>query len=157
MALHVGIPAIVTLSQRRARFRANVKYIGYLANEEDAWVGLEVDDLERLGVETLPTGAKDGIRYFHFTKRPAGYPASGAPDAERARRQRRITAIAESLPSPRKRYATGLGLGLGPSLAPPSADARRAASPFAADWAPLERPRALFVRPSEVVFVMGAE
>lgn len=142
VALHVGIPCIVTLSQRRARFRANVKYLGRMADTRGAWVGLEVDDLERFGVETLPTGAKGGIRYFHFTK-----PATNSTDADaRTRRQRRIATIAESLP-PRRRF-NGLGLaGLD----------RRAVSPFVSDWAAPENPRALFVRPSEIVFVMGAE
>jgi len=152
--LHVGIPCIVTLSQRRARFRANVKYLGHLPNESGAWVGLEVDDLERFGVETLPTGAKDGVRYFYFTK-----PSTVATDSEaKARRQRRIAAIAESLPTSRKRFNghSLSGIGGANSLVPPK-DPRRAASPFVADWAPPEKPRALFVRPHEVVFVMGAE
>jgi hypothetical protein len=159
ISLHVGIPCIVTLSQRRVRFRANVKYLGRLEDESDVWVGLEVDDLERFGVETLSTGAKGGVRYFHFTKSAT---ATTDQDAKN-KRQRRIAAIAESLPSSRRRFnglgLAGPGLGLGGnghSLAAPH-DPRRAASPFVADWAPPEKPRALFVRPHEVVFVMGAE
>lgn len=163
VSLQVGIPCIVTLSQRRARFRANVKYLGRMVNSRGAWVGLEVDDLERLGVETLPTGARDGVRYFHFTA-PAALSTPGDqnhPD-KRALRQRRIANIAESLPGRQGRsnirQPSIAALALGGGLAPPPADPRRASSPFAAsEWAAPERPRALFVRPSEVVFVMGAD
>lgn len=153
VTLHVGIPCIVTLSTRRARFRANVKYLGTMANARGPWVGLEVDDLDRFGVETLPTGAKSGVRYFHFSP-----PDAPAGDEARSIRQRRISAIADSLSGRGVRRPNGLGLAVNGnnSLGPP-ADTRRAASPFVADWTAPEKPRALFVRPSEVLFVMGAE
>lgn len=155
VSLHIGVPCIVTLSSRRARFRANVKYLGRMKGHRGAWVGLEVDDLERLGVDTLPTGARDGVRYFHFTPPP---PESGS-SAERAERARKLALIAEEMaregrgeplrPRPARVPSNQLGLG-GLGL--------RAASPFAVpDWGPPERPRALFVRPSEVLFVMGSD
>lgn len=155
VSLHVGIPCIVTLSSRRARFRANVKYLGRMKDARGAWVGLEVEDLDRLGVDTLPSGARDGVRYFHFTPPPTD---SGS-NAERAERARKLALIADEMareargepvrPRPARVASNQLGLGgLG----------MRAASPFAVpDWGPPERPRALFVRPSEVLFVMGSD
>lgn len=130
VTLNIGIPCIV-LSGRR-RFRANIKYLGLMPPSQGTWIGVEVDDLDRLGVETLPSGAVDGIRYFHFT------PTTTPEDKARARK----VALMDG--------SKGLGLGLGLSS--------RSASPYPAqDWTPPDQPRALFVRPSQVLFVLGAE
>lgn len=149
VSLHVGIPCIVALTSRRARFRANAKYLGTLQDTKGQWVGIEVEDLDRFGIETLPTGARNGVRYFHFTV--PSTPAPG-PEARQARemRLRRIGSIADSLP---RRRLGALGL---------SNPSTRSASPFggssyAAEWVAPEKPRALFVRPEEVLFVMGAD
>lgn len=135
--LHIGIPAIVTHGRRR--FRANVKYLGTLHARSGAWVGLEIEDRE-LGADTLPSGAVDGIRYFHFTPPPE------AP-GDKGERMRRIAIIADELRRPSHSVHPGSNqLGL------------RSASPFVGgpEGGP-ERPRALFVRPSEVLFVMGSD
>jgi hypothetical protein len=149
VSLHVGIPAIVTHGRRR--FRANVKYLGTLSSKSGAWVGLELEDRE-LGVDTLPAPVIDNTRYFHFTPPPE------AP-ADKGERARRIALIADELarraagesPRPRPRASNQLGLGGLGVLGV------RAASPFAMPEGGPERPRALFVRPAEVLFVMGSE
>ena len=112
-------------------------------------MGIEVEDLERFGVDTLPTGASGGTHYFHLTL------PTESPDLDaKAVRQRRIDAIREGL-SKKSAKLFGLGLGIGrPGDPRPS---KRSVSPFVQDWGTIDRPRALFVRPSEVVFIMGAE
>ncbi|BEI95000.1 uncharacterized protein CcaverHIS019_0705810 [Cutaneotrichosporon cavernicola] len=135
--LHIGIPAIVTRGRRR--FRANVKYLGTLASRSGAWVGLEIQDRE-LGMDTLPTGAIDGIRYFHFTP-PPDVPG----DNDKGDRLRRIAMIADELRRTPNQNQNKLGLGL-----------MRSASPFSITDGGPERPRAMFVRPSDVLFVMGS-
>jgi len=115
-------------------------------------VGLEVDDLDRLDIPTLPSGSQNGIHYFHLTQ-----PSPEEVDSHRQARQRRIEAIREGLrrePSNitlgRDQYNTGLGL--------MAATTKRSASPYIEfGGQAFENPRALFVRPSEIVFVMGAE
>jgi hypothetical protein len=193
VALNVGIPCIVSLEKKRARFRANVKYIGHMrgvsgfterkieivvsvfpcfrvegsadvSQSRGPWVGIETEDLDRFGVVTLPSGSKEGVHYFHLT--PPQSDTYTLADADvRAARQRQLERIREGLG--KKSKLVGLGLGLGLGLGPgigaggmglhPSSAAMRSASPFVAEWAPVEGPRALFVRPSEVVFVLGAE
>ncbi|CAK9782341.1 unnamed protein product [Cutaneotrichosporon oleaginosum] len=154
VALHVGIPALVTRGRRR--FFANVKYLGTLASKPGAWVGVELEDREK-GFDTLPAPVIDGLRYFHFT------PPLVEDKAEKAERARRIALIADELArrsageSPRARPRApnqlglgGLGLGIG--------GVARAASPFAMpNGAGPEHPRAMFVRPAQVLFVMGSE
>jgi hypothetical protein len=167
--LNVGVPCIVFLASRRARFKAAIKYIGHVAGvsprskvihaydadeqSRGAWVGLEVDDLHRLGVPTLPTGTKGGIHYFHLTP-----PMDDSVDDARLARQRRIETIRDSL----KKRPFGLGLGLpdtcGGGAAHSQGSTKRSASPYVDFGAGgFENPRALFVRPSDIVYVMGAE
>ena len=112
-------------------------------------MGIEVEDLDRFEVDTLPSGAKEGIHYFHLS------PAKSHPDVEaKLARQRRLDAIRESM-SRKSSKLFGLGLGLGRPQE--TRTTKRSVSPFAQDWNGFERPRALFVRPSEVVFILGAE
>ncbi|EIW68712.1 hypothetical protein TREMEDRAFT_12167, partial [Tremella mesenterica DSM 1558] len=67
ISLHVGIPCIVSLTTKRARFKAQVKYIGTLVGRKGPWVGVETDDLTKYEVSTLPSGAMDGIHYFSLS------------------------------------------------------------------------------------------
>jgi hypothetical protein len=188
--LNVGVPCIVSLASKRARFRAAIKYIGQVAHvsclgpdrlqndhfilteqTRGPWVGLEVDDLDRLGVETLPAGARGGVHYFHLTP-----PNEDAMDEARLVRQRRIESIRETLRVGSRAYgaynnAVGMGsidplrmrAGSTGKLSVPGAMAggptKRSVSPFMeyGQGFGFENPRALFVRPSEIVFVMGAE
>jgi hypothetical protein len=128
-------------------------------------VGIETEDLERFGVPTLASGAKEGVHYFHLT--PTALDEGVNMDAK-ASRLRQIDRIREGLGKPSRLLGLGLGLangghGLGLGLPIPTGlggergGTKRSASPFVGDWTPVERPRALFVRPSEVVFIMGAE
>jgi hypothetical protein len=114
-----------------------------------------VDDLDRLGVETLPSGVKSGVHYFHLS-----LPVEDGVDEARLNRQRRIEAIRETL---RKRTFSHVLGSLDPygaklGVTNPPVGTRRGASPFV-DFGHggFEHPRALFVRPSEIVYVMGAD
>ncbi|KAK4684302.1 hypothetical protein P7C73_g5884, partial [Tremellales sp. Uapishka_1] len=152
VALHIGIPCIVSLASRRARFRANVKYIGQMADSKGPWVGLEVEDLERFEIETLPFGSRDGVHYFHFTVNP---PTVDEDEQEaRLLRQRKIDLMKMNANEggARKKAKLSLGLGL-------ETERKRSNSPFVGGEvsAGMENPRALFVRPQEVVFILGAE
>jgi hypothetical protein len=175
MELRQGIGCIVSLDAKRARFRAMIKYIGLLKDVSvglswrgnidtqapGPWVGIETDELDRFGVTTLPTGAKDEIHYFHLS------PPAFVHDVNRTARQRKLDLIRQSLGKrasvfignttihPGKGPSTGLGV-------PRSGErgmSKRSVSPFAGEHPAggFERPRALFVRPHEVVFVLGAE
>ena len=170
--LHVGIPCIVSLSAKRARFRAQVRYIGLMEGKKGPWVGIEVDGegMGKYDVPTLPSGSVTGTHYFSVSPLVNDEPAD--LDIKMAR-QRKVEMIQEGLKKKSKFSGIGLGLG-GVGLSPSSRPAGMAAglrggrsvSPFvgpggganANEWGPrFENPRAMFVRPSEVVFVMGAE
>ena len=112
-------------------------------------MGIEVEDLDRFGVDTLPTGSKEGVHYFHMTT-----PEEPPDLVARSARQRRIDDIRKGIA---KRSAKLFGLGLGLGRPGESRIPKRSISPLAQDWGGIERPRALFVRPSEVVFILGAE
>jgi hypothetical protein len=144
-------------------------------------VGVEVEDYDRLGVETLPSGSKDGLHYFHKTDLlEFGHNPSPAEQEVRHNRQRRIESIREGLKRKPNRNNTAPGsgnshlMGLGLGLPPVSGGfghnqlgveglRKRSTSPFVGDWGigsaftGFENPRVLFVRPSDVVFVIGAE
>ena len=109
-----------------------------------------MEDLERFGVDTLPTGSDGGVHYFHIS--PPELPSDSNAAAAR---QTRLDTIRDRMPRKASRLY-GLGLGLGrPQEALVS---KRSVSPFALAqvWIGIERPRALFVRPSEVVFILDA-
>jgi len=101
----------------------------------------------------LPTGVKAGVHYFHLST-----PTDDSIDEVRLARQRRIEAIRDSL----KKRPSGLGLGLpdtyGGGNGHGQGGNKRSGSPYVDFGASgFENPRALFVRPSDIVFVMGAE
>jgi len=100
-------------------------------------------------VDTLPSGSKEGVHYFHLS------PSEDLHNLDaKAARQRRLDVIREGMPK-RSAKLFGLGLGLGRPQEPRVP--KRSISPSMQDWGGIERPRALFVRPSEVVFILGAE
>ena len=139
-------------------------------------MGIEVDDPARLGLPALPSGSKDGIHYFHLAKPSSQYSDNHDPDHEdmvRNIRQRKIEAVRERLGGARNgRYGSstesrgqlGSGLGLGiPGRRGSGRGAKRSISPYPSDMlgsgaggGGMENPRAMFVRPNEVVFVLGA-
>lgn len=114
-------------------------------------MGIEVDDLDRLGVETLPSGVQSGIHYFHLTP-----PQEEYINENKISRRRKLEQIRETL---RKTAKSINSLTVDPQFG-----AKRAISPFmdfnmggGGYTHGFENPRAMFVRPSEIVFVMGAE
>ena len=122
---------------------------------------------------TLPSGVKADTHYFHFTSPdPSSLGSDGEQEAtheQRIMRQRRIEQIRMGLRE-RKISAAGGRAGttakarngsLGVGYAGTAGGVSRATSPYAGhasgvDWVSGEM-RALFVRPSEVVYVVGAE
>ncbi|RXK42234.1 hypothetical protein M231_00592 [Tremella mesenterica] len=154
ISLHVGIPCIVSLTTKRARFKAQVKYIGTLVGRKGPWVGVETDDLTKYEVSTLPSGAMDGIHYFSLSLPDL---SNGMPESERIARQRKIEIIREGLK--RSKFSN---VGSGSEIRGTNRGrGKRSVSPFIGSnglgWEGFDNPRALFVRPNEVVFVMGAE
>jgi hypothetical protein len=149
------------------------------------WVGIEAEDLDRFGIDTFPAGSRNGVHYFHLTQKDpvqTVYEAKAEAEYEsRIARQRKIEVIKEGLErvreksvsglAPTLKKATGLELDLSRGLGGESGFPRgtsRSMSPFVgpggtghlqggADWLGVAGLRALFVRPSEVVYVVGAE
>lgn len=156
-------------------------------------MGIEVEDLDRFGVNTFPAGSQDGIHYFHLTSSSSTTSSdstlrvSESEYDQRLARQRKIELIREGLKKSNTGYTpksngvglgmmpmiNGLGLGLASSIGGERGSGRgttrRSISPFVGpggvgpgggngvDWVGTEGLRALFVRPSEVVYVVGAE
>jgi hypothetical protein len=135
-----------------------------IAQEQGPWVGIEVDEMGKLDLQTLPNGSKDGIHYFHL-----GQPSSdddqeleSQSQSHRDTRQRRVDAVRERIGNARSRLRGqadlgGLGLGF-PGRGGSARGAKRSLSPYMLNGGHgvPESPRALFVRPSEIVYVMGA-
>jgi hypothetical protein len=100
-------------------------------------VGIESEDLARFGVETLPAGSQGGYHYFDLTPPLIGKKTMG---------------LGADLTLTNKERTSGRGT-------------QRSVSPFLLptgpgggdDWMVSEELRALFVRPREVVYVVGAE
>ena len=108
----------------------------------------------------MPTGALDGIHYFHLSR------PTHAPDTNKVARQRKLDLIRQSLGKRASVFITNSGppsIGLGIPGQPSTINgggSKRSISPFAAEHGSgilFEQPRALFVRPHEVVFILGAE
>lgn len=123
------------------------------------WLGIETDDLDRFGVPTMPTGALDGIHYFHLTR------PTPTPETNKAARQRKLDLIRQSLGKRASVFITNsgppsIGLGIPGPQSGMNGGSKRSLSPFTGEHGSgilFEHPRALFVRPHEVVFVLGAE
>ncbi|ORX34351.1 hypothetical protein BD324DRAFT_583444 [Kockovaella imperatae] len=163
VALRMGIPCIVSLKSKRARFRAMVKYIGHIQDSRGPWLGIETEELDRFNVSTLDSGSLDGIHYFHLSSQEGNM-----EDVDvRLARQRRIEVIREGLERP-----VGLGLGtigrhraaglpapgtFGLGVDNLGTKRSKSPTPFTDGFGTIVNPRVLFVRPSEVVFVLGAE
>ena len=104
-------------------------------------------------MNTLATGSKDGTHYFHLSPPPF------VPDANRTARQRKLDLIRQSLGKRASVFTGNTSSGLGIPKFHGGPGMKRRTSPFAGEHAAghFERPRALFIRPHEVVFVLGAE
>lgn len=138
-----------------------------------------MDDPARLGVSTLPHGSKNGIHYFHLGQVPShddDEKSGAAHEVERNRRHRKVDAVRERLANGKSRFGAtkgfgsranlfaDLGLGVGvPGRGGSGRGMKRSLSPYPGGSAgetsqgkKMDNPRALFVRPSEIVFVLGA-
>lgn len=120
-------------------------------------MGIEVED--RPGLKTYPQGTKDGVYYFHVT------PPEESDDMTDVRlaRQRRVEVIRESLTAARGTRTRG-SMTADMAKTSSGAGSKRSASPFvpgvagAGEWMARDKDlRAMFVRPCEVVYVLGAE
>ncbi|KAK8846724.1 hypothetical protein IAR55_005811 [Kwoniella newhampshirensis] len=129
VSLKVGIPCIVSLARKRARFKAEVRYIGCMTGALGPWIGLEVDDLARFGIATLPRGIVDGVQYFRVERAYEAVNNHNALVDRSCSNTSRLgdTAVPQIVPS---------------SIGPRSRFEQRGS-------------RALFVRPAEIVFVFG--
>ncbi|XAO24766.1 hypothetical protein I312_103572 [Cryptococcus bacillisporus CA1280] len=56
--LFVGVPCVIFSHAKRVRFRALVRYIGYIQGLHGTWVGVEVDNLDSFGIGTLPSAVR---------------------------------------------------------------------------------------------------
>jgi CAP-Gly domain len=145
ITLNVGIPCIIT--SKRARFRAFARYLGEVAGEAGPWVGVEVPLGEfaggdKLGSRDWHDGSWNGIRYFDIQ-------GSAWEEDERGGRKRRPTDPYGTVKGGRKRDADSL------SVETRERSRMRSVSPAVSDASVYES-RGLFIRPQQVLFVIGA-
>lgn len=156
--LDVGIPCII--SSKRKRFKAYARYIGEVEGEKGPWVGVEVPmlfgdnwgDTDNTNKSTddrqWHDGSWGGIRYFEI----GGMGSEMDYGDDRASRRRRLDGSVSSLADGKgllKREADQLSI---------TSDRRkrmRSVSPAVSDTSCTES-RGLFVRPSQVLYVVDA-
>ncbi len=156
--LDVGIPCII--SSKRKRFKAYARYIGEVEGETGPWVGVEVPlplgdnwgDTDNTKKSTddrqWHNGSWGGIRYFEI----GGMGSEMDYGDDRASRRRRLDGSVSSLVDGKgllKREADQLSI---------TSDRRkrmRSVSPAVSDTSCTEL-RGLFVRPSQVLYVVDA-
>jgi hypothetical protein len=156
--LDVGIPCII--SSKRKRFKAYARYIGEVEGETGPWVGVEVPlplgdnwgDTDNTKKSTddrqWHDGSWGGIRYFEI----GGMGSEMDYGDDRASRRRRLDGSVSSLADGKgllKREADPLSI---------TSDRRkriRSVSPAVSDTSCTEL-RGLFVRPSQVLYVVDA-
>lgn len=163
--LEVGIPCII--SSKRKRFKAYARYIGEVEGETGPWVGVEVpmpigdnwgdtDNTNKVPDERQwHDGSWGGIRYFEIGS--MGSDMDYVDD--RAPRRRRLDGSGGSFGD--TLYGRGDGKGMlkreGDQLSVASDRMKRmrSASPALSDMSGTES-RGLFVRPSQVIYVVDA-
>jgi len=156
--LDVGIPCII--SSKRKRFKAYARYIGEVEGETGPWVGVEVplpvgdnwgdtDNTKKsMDDRQWHDGSWGGIRYFEI----GGMGSEMDYGDDRASRRRRLDGSVSSLADGKghlKREADQLSI---------TSDRRkriRSVSPAVSDTSCTEL-RGLFVRPSQVLYVVDA-
>jgi dynactin complex subunit len=140
------------ISSKRSRFKAFARYIGEVEGERGPWVGVEVPigewGADKLEGRDWNDGSWRGIRYFEI-----GSPTDDGDG--RAARRRRLDdlfgASSSILPSSgKKREGDTL------SIDQDRMKRIRSASPAASDVSILET-RGLFVRPQQILLVIGAQ
>ncbi|OCF59112.1 hypothetical protein L486_03613 [Kwoniella mangroviensis CBS 10435] len=72
VVLNIGIPCIVSHlhpnGRSRLRFQACIRYIGHMDKSKGPWIGIEGNDISKLGIKTLKDGSQDGISYFTISE-----------------------------------------------------------------------------------------
>lgn len=129
------------------RFRAYARYIGELEGEKGPWVGVEVPVGGSWGVEKLESrpwndGTWGGRRYFDIGS------SVEWEEAEERRKRRKEGSGGLSRAATLKREGEQLGVERSKRL--------RSVSPAVSD-ASVAESRGLFVRPSDVIYVVDAE
>lgn len=129
------------------RFRAYARYIGELEGERGPWVGVEVPVSESWGAEKLENrswndGTWGGRRYFDIGS------SLEWEEAEERRKRRKEESSILSRAATLKREGEQLTVGRPKRL--------RSVSPAVSDASAAEA-RGLFVRPSDVIYVVDAE
>lgn len=136
--LFVGVPCVIFSQEKKVRFRASVRYIGYIQGLHGTWVGVEVDNLDRFGIDTLPNAVVSGVQYF-MASAPSNLALNGMNSGDHN--------------NPKTCHQCGNTGGNRCSVCKYTA---RKNSRSSERGIPGLR-RALFVRPSEVVLVLGTD
>jgi len=163
--LEVGIPCII--SSKRKRFKAYARYIGEVEGETGPWVGVEVpmpigdnwgdtDQMNKVSDDRQwHDGSWGGIKYFEI----GGMGSEMDYTDDRAPRRRRLDGSSGSFGD--ALYGRGESKGIlkreGDQLSVTSDRMKRmrSASPAVSDMSGTES-RGLFVRPSQVIYVVDA-
>ncbi|KIR54423.1 hypothetical protein I315_02905 [Cryptococcus gattii Ru294] len=136
--LFVGVPCVIFSHAKRVRFRALVRYIGYIQGLHGTWVGVEVDNLDCFGIGTLPSAVVSGVEYFVISG-PSDIALKGMKSGDHSNPK-----------TYHQCYKAGEN-----RCSVCNCMARRNSGSL--DSATPALRRALFVRPSEVVFVLGTD
>lgn len=149
-SLNVGIPCIVT--SKRSRFRAFARYIGEVEGENGPWVGVEVPISENWGSDKLDgrqwnDGSWGGVQYFQLNQGSIEWEEA----EERAARRRRLEQINAII------YQDSKGVKRSADLLSIERSKRmRSSSPVASETSAVSDVRGLFVRPQQILYVIGA-
>jgi hypothetical protein len=157
----VGIPCII--SSKRKRFKAYARYIGEVEGETGPWVGVEVpmpiennwgdtDNIKFADERQWHDGSWGGIRYFEI----GGMGSEMDYADDRAPRRRRLDGSGGNFGDP-VYGSKGILKREGDQLSVTSDRMKRmrSASPAVSDMSGIES-RGLFVRPSQVIYVVDA-
>lgn len=157
--LRVGIPCIVSLKSQKAKFKASCRYIGKVTGRQGVFVGIEVSEQVATRHHLVQgDGSVNGRRYFKLTSETA---------TTRIIRQRSASMLKPKTLVPRYRDLGGsMQLNSAVEHLPrDTATLRHFTTDFYDNWiSPIAidpemkaiTTRGLFVRPHEVVFVLGA-
>jgi hypothetical protein len=163
--LEVGIPCII--SSNRKRFKAYARYIGEVEGETGPWVGVELpipigdswadtDNMDKFSDERQwHDGSWGGIRYFEI----GGLDTEMDYSDDRAPRRRRLDGSVGGFSDVLYGRADSKGMlkreGDQLSITSDRMKRMRSASPAVSDMSGTES-RGLFVRPSQVIYVVDA-
>ncbi|OWZ45396.1 hypothetical protein C351_02380 [Cryptococcus neoformans c8] len=136
--LFVGVPCVIFSHEKKVRFRASVRYIGYIQGLHGTWVGVEVDNLDRFGIDTLPSAVVSGVQYF-MASAPSNLALNGMNSGDRN--------------NPETYHQCGKTGGNRCSVC--KYTGRKNSRSLERATPGLRR--ALFVRPSEVVLILGTD